>query len=45
MQFNDFDLDPRLQNNLQAIGFVQPTPIQTGTVPQALAGYDILGSA
>ena len=45
MQFNDFDLDPRLQNNLQAIGFVQPTPIQTGTVPQALAGHDILGSA
>jgi ATP-dependent RNA helicase RhlE len=45
MQFNDFDLDPRLQNNLQAIDFVQPTPIQTVTIPQALVGHDILGSA
>jgi ATP-dependent RNA helicase RhlE len=45
MQFNDFDLDPRLQCNLQAMGFVQPTPIQTGTIPKALAGHDILGSA
>ena len=45
MQFNDFDLDPRLQSNLQAMGFVQPTPIQTGTIPKALAGHDILGSA
>lgn len=45
MQFNDFDLDPRLQHNLQAIGFEQPTPIQIATIPYALEGHDILGSA
>lgn len=45
MQFNDFDLDPRLRHNLQAIGFEQPTPIQSATIPQAMAGHDILGSA
>jgi ATP-dependent RNA helicase RhlE len=45
MQFNDFDLDPRLRRNLQAIGFEQPTPIQSATIPQAMAGHDILGSA
>src|SRR5688572_17075694 len=45
MQFNNFKLDPRLQRNLQAIGFEQPTPIQQGTIPHALEGHDILGSA
>lgn len=45
MQFNNFKLDPRLQHNLQAMGFEHPTPIQSATIPQALAGYDILGSA
>ncbi len=45
MQFKDFSLDPRLQRNLQVIGFEQPTPIQSATIPQALEGRDILGSA
>jgi ATP-dependent RNA helicase RhlE len=45
MQFNNFDLDPRLQHNLQTIGFEQPTPIQSATIPHALEGHDILGSA
>ena len=45
MQFTDFDLDPRLQRNLQAIGFEHPTPIQSATIPRALEGHDILGSA
>jgi ATP-dependent RNA helicase RhlE len=45
MQFNNFKLDSRLQRNLQTIGFEQPTPIQQGTIPHALEGYDILGSA
>ena len=45
MQFNNFDLDPRLQRNLQAIGFEHPTPIQSATIPHALEGQDILGSA
>ncbi len=45
MNFTDFDLDPRLQKNLQAIGFEQATPIQSATIPHALQGRDILGSA
>lgn len=45
MRFTDFDLDPRLQRNVQTLGFEQPTPIQTATIPQALEGHDILGSA
>ena len=45
MTFNDFDLDPRLQQNLQTMGFEQPTPIQSATIAQALEGRDILGSA
>ncbi len=45
MSFNEFNLDPRLLNNLQVIGFEQPTPIQDGAIPHAMAGRDILGSA
>ncbi len=45
MQFIDFNIDPRMQDNLRAMGFEHPTPIQSATVPQALTGRDILGSA
>jgi ATP-dependent RNA helicase RhlE len=45
MQFNNFELDPRLQRNLRTIGFKQPMPIQSATIPPALKGLDILGSA
>jgi ATP-dependent RNA helicase RhlE len=45
MQFKDFELEPRLQRNLQAMGFEHPTPIQNAAIPPALKGRDILGSA
>ena len=45
MQFHDLALDPRLQRNLRALGFEHPTPIQSATIPAALNGRDILGSA
>ncbi len=45
MSFAQFDLDPRLLKNVQAMGFEQPTPIQSATIPAALKGQDILGSA
>lgn len=45
MQFKDFELEPRLQRNLQAMGFERPMPIQSTAIPPALKGYDILGSA
>jgi len=45
MSFAQFDLDPRLHNNVRALGFERPTPIQIAGVPEALKGHDILGSA
>jgi ATP-dependent RNA helicase RhlE len=45
MYFKDFELEPRLQRNLQAMGFERPMPIQSAAIPPALKGHDILGSA
>ncbi|MGQ9684577.1 MAG: DEAD/DEAH box helicase [Anaerolineae bacterium] len=45
MSFTDFELDRRFLTNLEAMGYEQPTPIQSATIPQALEGHDILGSA
>ncbi len=45
MQFKDFNLEPRLQRNLQTMGFKQPMPIQSAAIPPTLQGSDILGSA
>jgi ATP-dependent RNA helicase RhlE len=45
MQFTDFNLDARLQRNVQAAGLVTPTPIQERAIPVALAGRDIIGTA
>lgn len=45
MSFNQFNLDPRLLKAVAALGYVEPTPIQSGTIPVALQEEDILGSA
>ncbi|HFB52551.1 MAG TPA: DEAD/DEAH box helicase, partial [Anaerolineae bacterium] len=45
MEFNEFKIDAQLKRNLQAMGFEHPTPIQSATIPDALTGRDILGSA
>lgn len=45
MSFNNFGLDARLQKSVDAMGFEQATPIQLATIPVALTGQDILGSA
>jgi ATP-dependent RNA helicase RhlE len=45
MSFSSFELDPRLQQGVRALGFEEPTPIQSATIPAALKGQDILGSA
>ncbi len=45
MSFNSFNLDARLLKNVQALDFEEPTPIQSATIPPALEGRDILGSA
>src|SRR5512143_3368833 len=45
MSFGSFLLDPRLQDGVRSMGFAHPTPIQAATIPAALTGQDILGSA
>jgi superfamily II DNA/RNA helicase len=45
MSFSTFGLDARLQKSVALLGFEQPTPIQSATIPVALTGQDILGSA
>ncbi|MCL4394523.1 MAG: DEAD/DEAH box helicase [Chloroflexi bacterium] len=45
MSFTSFGLDARLEAGVQSLGFTQPTPIQAATIPAALRGQDILGSA
>ncbi len=45
MSFNTFGLDSRLQKSIARMDFEQATPIQTATIPVALTGQDILGSA
>ena len=45
MSFSQFQLDSRLQQGVESMGFVQPTPIQTATIPIAMEGRDLLGSA
>jgi len=43
--FADFALGPKLQRGIEAVGFVEPRPIQVRTIPAALEGRDILGLA
>ena len=38
-------LAPELNNNLKAMGFKEPTPIQNKAIPLALEGHDIMGLA
>ena len=43
--FANFDLPEKLHANLAAMGYKEPTQIQRQTIPLALEGRDILGSA
>lgn len=45
MNFNQFNLDSRLNSGIRKAGFEQPTPIQQSAIPLALAGNDIIGTA
>ncbi|MCL5995097.1 MAG: DEAD/DEAH box helicase [Chloroflexi bacterium] len=45
MQFTDFTLDARLQRAINTAGYEMPTPIQVKTIPLALSGQDIIGTA
>jgi len=43
--FDSFELPESILQSLKSMGFVTPTPIQAQTIPQALNGHDILGTA
>lgn len=45
MDFNQFNLDSRLNAGINHAGFRKPTPIQTSAIPLALAGHDLIGTA
>ncbi|MEX2528804.1 MAG: DEAD/DEAH box helicase [Gemmatimonadota bacterium] len=44
-EFAALGLDPRLVDALTALGYEEPTPIQTEAIPHLLAGRDLLGQA
>jgi superfamily II DNA/RNA helicase len=43
--FDRFDLAPALRRGAAALGFAEPRPIQSETIPAVLAGRDVLGLA
>lgn len=45
VNFESFNLDPRLMKAIQAIGFTTPTPIQQQAIPVVRQGKDVLGLA
>jgi ATP-dependent RNA helicase RhlE len=45
MSFNRFGLSPEVVRGTQAMGFVEPTPIQLRAFPIVLAGKDLIGTA
>lgn len=45
MNFNEFPFVPELQDGLNAIGFLTPTPIQELAIPIILSGHDLVACA
>ncbi|HNR69017.1 MAG TPA: DEAD/DEAH box helicase [bacterium] len=45
MNFNQFNLDSRLERGIQNAGFKEATPVQAQAIPQILAGHDLIGTA
>ncbi len=45
MNFDQFNLDACLLAGINRLGYTTPTPIQVKTIPAALAGEDIIGTA
>lgn len=44
-KFSDFAVNDRLQKNIEAKGYLLPTPIQDKAIPHALLGQDVVGLA
>ncbi len=45
LNFEKFDLNPRVLAGVKAAGYTHPTPIQEQAIPVALEGRDVLGLA
>jgi superfamily II DNA/RNA helicase len=45
MNFDQFQLDPRLMQGVKKAGYDTATPIQEAAMPAALRGRDIIGTA
>ncbi|MGZ9810593.1 DEAD/DEAH box helicase [Pseudoroseicyclus sp. H15] len=43
--FSDLKLDPKVLKAIDEAGYTTPTPIQSGAIPHALEGKDVLGIA
>lgn len=43
--FASLELNPDIQNNLQRIGYLEPSPIQAAFIPEVLKGIDVIGQA
>jgi ATP-dependent RNA helicase DeaD len=43
--FKDLGLSPAIQQTLDELGFVEPTPIQEEAIPELLGGHDVIGQA
>jgi ATP-dependent RNA helicase DeaD len=44
-QFTDLNLRPELMQAVAALGYTEPTPIQSALIPVMLTGADVLGQA
>lgn len=44
-QFEDFNIDKRIKDNIKNLGYITPTPIQDKTISLALEGKDVIGIA
>lgn len=45
MNFKSFNLHPHIESGIKALGFTEPTPIQTQCIPYILRERDVMGLA
>jgi len=45
MNFETFNLDPRVMVGVRALGYITPTPIQLKSIPPIMQGRDLIGLA
>ena len=43
--FEDLPLHPKLRQGVRELGYTEPTPIQRRTIPEAVGGRDLVGTA